>query len=360
MPTRYRPARTRLARLPQPSTPCSNGGVADETSLQPHMRRHLEHQEHWWSGVSAWQQQQQQQHTIGRDVLSSSVTNQQARQEPSPRARATPAPASVAENEDSARQGRSSDVTGHAHAAAAAEERGDDSRNQSHNLSTPTAVTLSSSVLARRRNARASLFDLDRQPSSPDAMALSQPTPRRWLQLERATRTRRTSTNNATNVSSAETTSSSPTIFSSELVVQLDCLYCSANITNRGMGGKLRAEPCNQELYSTDAEPSSVALIGNARHAPTCRCLVRDAACLTCGNAVGYHVETPCTRCLGDCTNGHMWIFHSQCTIATIRQAPGQPAAMVWGRLPSPMQDPLLQLAAQPDAPATYSAKPCR
>lgn len=72
----------------------------------------------------------------------------------------------------------------------------------------------------------------------------------------------------------------------------------------------------NVELFSTDIPPSGVALVYNdyltkncAYEFISCSCRIRDAACLGCGNVVGYHVTAPCNKCLESCNNGHYWMF---------------------------------------------------
>ena len=34
------------------------------------------------------------------------------------------------------------------------------------------------------------------------------------------------------------------------------------------------------------------------------------------GSVVGYHVLTPCRKCMRSCNNGHFWMFHSNCVSA--------------------------------------------
>ncbi|PVZ99451.1 hypothetical protein BB558_004501 [Smittium angustum] len=64
------------------------------------------------------------------------------------------------------------------------------------------------------------------------------------------------------------------------------------------------------ELFSTDMPPMSrVQLIGPDYTTRSCRCKIRNIACLGCGNEIGYHITRPCLECLKACNNGHFWMF---------------------------------------------------
>jgi len=70
-------------------------------------------------------------------------------------------------------------------------------------------------------------------------------------------------------------------------------------------------------------------MVGEDYMTSSCRCKVKDVACLGwyvhhflfsfthtkflmySGNVIGYHVTSPCERCLEACNNGHFWMFHS-------------------------------------------------
>eukprot|EP00164_Ancoracysta_twista_P005028 GFYU01006843.1.p1 GENE.GFYU01006843.1~~GFYU01006843.1.p1 ORF type:complete len:253 (-),score=30.14 GFYU01006843.1:340-1098(-) len=58
---------------------------------------------------------------------------------------------------------------------------------------------------------------------------------------------------------------------------------------------------------------SAVEAVGEGyvlKHA--CDCLIRDFACLLCGNFVGYNVISACYSCLSSSNNGHYWLFHAR------------------------------------------------
>ena len=81
------------------------------------------------------------------------------------------------------------------------------------------------------------------------------------------------------------------------------------------------------------------------------RCLIRDSACLHCGNVVGYHVIKPCDKCLGECNNGHIWMFNQ---VKSIERRDSSKAyfykkliyietrlTLNWSNLPAPDKDSL-------------------
>ncbi|KAJ3218132.1 Protein fam72a [Dinochytrium kinnereticum] len=106
---------------------------------------------------------------------------------------------------------------------------------------------------------------------------------------------------------------SSPTVhpqFRSKTVCKLFCRHCADLMCNRGMKAILLGNT-KVELYSTDSPPSGVQLVYNDYSTQNCSCRIRDAACLRCGNVVGYHVTQPCAKCLDACNNGHFWMFLS-------------------------------------------------
>ncbi|CDH55978.1 protein fam72a [Lichtheimia corymbifera JMRC:FSU:9682] len=93
-------------------------------------------------------------------------------------------------------------------------------------------------------------------------------------------------------------------------VYQIRCRHCSASLTNRGMNAVLLSDRTVQ-LFSTDLVPNTVGFVQGDYSAASCTCRVRDTACLSCGNVVGYHVNVPCKVCLGQPNNGHYWMFRS-------------------------------------------------
>jgi hypothetical protein len=91
--------------------------------------------------------------------------------------------------------------------------------------------------------------------------------------------------------------------FRSKAVCNLFCSHCSSNLCQRGMRAILLGNT-SVELFSTDRSPFGVALVDKDYFTKNCSCRIRDAACLGCGNVVGYHVTHPCERCLEACNNG--------------------------------------------------------
>ena len=77
--------------------------------------------------------------------------------------------------------------------------------------------------------------------------------------------------------------------FRSKAVCNLFCKHCSSTLCKRGMKAILLGNT-KVELYSTDIPPSGVQLVWNDYTTQNCHCRIRDAACLGCGNIVGYHV----------------------------------------------------------------------
>lgn len=68
------------------------------------------------------------------------------------------------------------------------------------------------------------------------------------------------------------------------------------------------------ELYSTDTPPTGVQLVYGDYLTQNCLCRIRDAACLGCGNVVGYHVTQPCEKCLEACNNGKaLFLYLGDC-----------------------------------------------
>ncbi|KAJ3413702.1 Protein fam72a [Chytridiales sp. JEL 0842] len=98
--------------------------------------------------------------------------------------------------------------------------------------------------------------------------------------------------------------------FRSKAVCNLNCKHCGETMCQRGMKAILLGNT-KVELYSTDTPPAGVQLVYKDYTTANCRCRIRDAACLGCGNIVGYHVTMPCSKCLDACNNGHMWMFSS-------------------------------------------------
>ncbi|EGF83481.1 hypothetical protein BATDEDRAFT_7046, partial [Batrachochytrium dendrobatidis JAM81] len=81
------------------------------------------------------------------------------------------------------------------------------------------------------------------------------------------------------------------------------CRHCESLMCLRGMRAILLGN-AEVELFSTDIPPNGVQLVFEDYLTQNCACRIRDAACLGCGNVVGYHVTQPCEGCLDACNNG--------------------------------------------------------
>ncbi|NWR45869.1 FA72A protein, partial [Regulus satrapa] len=122
--------------------------------------------------------------------------------------------------------------------------------------------------------------------------------------------------------------------FAERSVSALCCRFCRQVLSRRGMRAALLAA-AHTELYSTDLPPSgTVDFIGSCYFPESCRCKLKNIACLKCGNVVGYHVICPCKPCLLSCNNGHLWMFHSQAVVGITRLDPSGVNVLLWGNLP--------------------------
>ncbi|KAG0038735.1 Crossover junction endonuclease mus81 [Podila clonocystis] len=121
-------------------------------------------------------------------------------------------------------------------------------------------------------------------------------------------------------------------------VVRMACRFCESIICERGMKAQLLADQAIG-LFSTDDPPQSVQLIGSDYKPTNCNCRIRDTACLTCGNAIGYHITQPCEKCLMAENNGHLWLFHPEYIFSCPRFDPLFARQLRWEDLPSPEQD---------------------
>ncbi|CAM4732268.1 unnamed protein product [Leuciscus chuanchicus] len=107
--------------------------------------------------------------------------------------------------------------------------------------------------------------------------------------------------------------------FKNKCVTQVNCVYCDSLLCMRGMKAVLLADT-EIELFSTDIPPNrSVDFVASCYSTESCKCKLRDIACLKCGNVVGYHVVAPCKPCLLSCNNGHFWMFNSE-AVSTINR----------------------------------------
>jgi len=93
------------------------------------------------------------------------------------------------------------------------------------------------------------------------------------------------------------------------------------------------------ELYSTDVPPLSVQLVGEDYMTQNCQCKIRDVACLTCGNVLGYHITQPCQQCMEACNNGHLWMFHTEAVTSEERLDPEGKKILLWAHLPRAEKD---------------------
>ncbi|CAL8339652.1 unnamed protein product [Merluccius merluccius] len=99
--------------------------------------------------------------------------------------------------------------------------------------------------------------------------------------------------------------------FKNKCVTQVNCVFCGSLLCTRGMKAVLLAD-AEIELFSTDIPPNrTVDFVASCYSTESCKCKLRDIACLKCGNVVGYHVVAPCKPCLLSCNNGHFWMFNS-------------------------------------------------
>ena len=126
--------------------------------------------------------------------------------------------------------------------------------------------------------------------------------------LDRLTHQRRTRQNLrlATNQSRRNQNQGNPSIhpqFRAKSVCKLFCKHCTTDLCERGMKAILLGNT-RVELFSTDTPPLGVQLVFQDYTTQNCACMIKDAACLGCGNVVGYHVTHPCESCLDACNNG--------------------------------------------------------
>ncbi|KAH6574948.1 hypothetical protein BASA62_002208 [Batrachochytrium salamandrivorans] len=121
--------------------------------------------------------------------------------------------------------------------------------------------------------------------------------------------------------------------FRSKAVCKLFCHHCESLICLRGMRAILLGN-AEVELFSTDTPPNGVELVFEDYLTQNCVCRIRDAACVGCGNVVGYHVTQPCEKCLDACNNGHFWMFLSGDVTYTERFDNTGTKVLRWAALP--------------------------
>ncbi|KAI9481861.1 protein FAM72A [Coemansia mojavensis] len=124
--------------------------------------------------------------------------------------------------------------------------------------------------------------------------------------------------------------SSNPQQTRSKSICQLFCRYCQNNVCNKGMRALLLADN-RIELFSTDMPPMMrIQLVGTDYTTRSCRCKIRNVACLGCGNEVGYHITQPCAECLKACNNGHFWMFLTENVYPIEIKTPETTTALPW------------------------------
>ncbi|KXS17507.1 hypothetical protein M427DRAFT_133339 [Gonapodya prolifera JEL478] len=126
--------------------------------------------------------------------------------------------------------------------------------------------------------------------------------------------------------------------FRCKAVCELRCKHCARMMCQRGMKAILLASSkpgeLRVELFSTDSPPPGAELFGDDYTTASCRCLIRDAACLGCGNTVAYNVTKPCATCLQACNNGHLWVLHADSVSSTDRLDTSGRKILRWADLP--------------------------
>lgn len=126
---------------------------------------------------------------------------------------------------------------------------------------------------------------------------------------------------------------SGPSPLRNKIVYELECCYCQTHICGRAMRAILLADT-KVELYSTDIPPCKLRLLDDDRMTQGCNCRIRDTACGTCGNVLGYHVSQPCEKCLEARNNGHFWMFYSDTVVPSERADPaGNGKPLYWGAI---------------------------
>ncbi|KAF3856099.1 hypothetical protein F7725_016822 [Dissostichus mawsoni] len=130
------------------------------------------------------------------------------------------------------------------------------------------------------------------------------------------------------------TMSTSNANFKNKCVSQVNCIFCESLLCTRGMKAVLLADT-EVELFSTDIPPNrTVDFVASCYSTESCKCKLRDIACLKCGNVVGYHVVAPCKPCLLSCNNGHFWMFNSDAVSTLNRLDATGLNLLLWGDLP--------------------------
>ncbi|XP_025107179.1 protein FAM72A-like [Pomacea canaliculata] len=124
-----------------------------------------------------------------------------------------------------------------------------------------------------------------------------------------------------------------------KIVYILECKTCGELVCRRAMRAILLADN-TISLFSTDApDPTAIAAIPDIFITAHCLCKIQNIACLCCGSLVGYHVVTPCEKCMRSCNNGHFWMFHSSSVSSFGRMNEKDDDYMIWKELPAEEED---------------------
>uniref|UniRef100_A0A8C5AHD5 Family with sequence similarity 72 member A n=1 Tax=Gadus morhua TaxID=8049 RepID=A0A8C5AHD5_GADMO len=147
--------------------------------------------------------------------------------------------------------------------------------------------------------------------------------------------------------------------FKNKCVTQVNCVFCGSLLCTRGMKAVLLAD-AEIELFSTDIPPNrTVDFVASCYSTESCKCKLRDIACLKCGNVVGYHVVAPCKPCLLSCNNGHFWMFNSDAVSTLNRLDATGLNLLLWGDLPE-LEDSDDEDSESPSEEECISCYPCR
>uniref|UniRef100_A0A8C9NC47 Protein FAM72A n=1 Tax=Serinus canaria TaxID=9135 RepID=A0A8C9NC47_SERCA len=121
--------------------------------------------------------------------------------------------------------------------------------------------------------------------------------------------------------------SSSGCTFADRCVSVLCCRFCRQVLSWRG---------CRRCCSPTPTPtPTSIPPTSGKSHQEPPFPQADSSPCLSSGNVVGYHVICPCKPCLQSCTNGHLWMFHSQAVFGIHRLDPSGVNVLLWGNLPA-------------------------
>ncbi|KAL8589394.1 hypothetical protein ACOMHN_021546 [Nucella lapillus] len=131
--------------------------------------------------------------------------------------------------------------------------------------------------------------------------------------------------------------------FWSRIVYILECRACGEEVSRRAMRAILLADK-RIELFSTDfPDCNAIGVVPDIFTTAHCYCKIQKIACRCCGSEVGYHVLTPCKKCLGSCNNGHFWMFDSDGVVSSGRMSVTDGDYIIWKNLLPPGEDDTLE-----------------